>query len=411
MSRYLSFIRHQWPLLAFGFLTVFWGNLGQSFFLSWYGAEIQQSLSLSASEYGFIYALATLGSGVVIMLLGGMIDGWPLARFTTAVALALMLAALSMVFVNTTTALIAGFFLLRLAGQGLMPHTAQTTMVRYFEAGRGKAISLAASGVPVGEMLLPAVAVALIAALGWQHSWLVLALSIPVLYLPLAHWLLRRSDPQLTTGVTHTGTAASAAGGRRHLLGDWRFWCILPAVLAGPFMVTGIFIQQGFILAQKGWSPAWLASCFIAYGVIHWSSSMVTGGLVDRFRARRLLPFITLPLCLALLCLAWLDSRLSALLFMALLGCSMGFSNPVVGALWAEVYGTNRIGAIRSLMTALMMFSTAAAPWLFGLLIDLGLNDLWLFNGAAALVLFAGLLVLPAYPVSFSPSEQESSCA
>ncbi|WP_375058308.1 hypothetical protein [Zobellella sp. DQSA1] len=44
------------------------------------------------------------------------------------------------------------------------------------------------------------------------------------------------------------------------------------------------------------------------------------------------------------------------------------------------------------------MFSTAAVPWRFGLLIDVGLNDVWLFSLAAGLALFAGLLVLPVTP-------------
>jgi len=36
-------------MLAFGFLTVFWGNFGQSFFVSWFGASIQQGLGLSSA--------------------------------------------------------------------------------------------------------------------------------------------------------------------------------------------------------------------------------------------------------------------------------------------------------------------------------------------------------------------------
>jgi hypothetical protein len=39
MNSYLSFIRQQWPLLAFGFVTIFVGNFGPSFFLSWYGVD------------------------------------------------------------------------------------------------------------------------------------------------------------------------------------------------------------------------------------------------------------------------------------------------------------------------------------------------------------------------------------
>jgi MFS family permease len=402
VSGYFRFINQNWPLLGFGFLTMFWGNLGQSFFLSWYGAEIQRSLELGASEYGLLYALATLCSALVIMAAGGMIDRLPLSVFTAGIALLLMLAAVVMSQVSSSASLALAFFLLRLTGQGMMPHISQTTMARYFDVGRGKAISLASCGVPVGEVLLPMLAVALIAVFGWQYSWLVLAASIPLVYLPLAGWLLRRSRGQRDryNFAKQNVARMPVQGGRRRLLKDRRFWLILPAVLSGPVFVTGIFIQQGFILQQKGWSAAWLASCFIAYGALHWACSMLAGTLVDRWGAHRILPFITLPLFLSLLCLALLDSQWSALLFMLLLGVAMGVTQPVVAALWAELYGTQSIGAVRSLTTSLMILSSASAPWLFGVLIDRGASDTDLFGGSALIVLLAGLLVLMAFPRS-----------
>ena len=74
MVAYLSFIRHNWPLLGFGFLTVFWGNFGQSFFIAWFGAEIQQELGLSAGVYGAAYSAATLLSALTVVWAGGLVD-------------------------------------------------------------------------------------------------------------------------------------------------------------------------------------------------------------------------------------------------------------------------------------------------------------------------------------------------
>ena len=50
----------------------------------------------------------------------------------------------------------------------------------------------------------------------------------------------------------------------------------------------------------------------------------------------------------------------------------MGASGPVVGSLWAELYGTEYMGAIRSMVTASTVFSTALSPIIFVLLIDGG---------------------------------------
>ncbi|MBU2885035.1 MFS transporter [Gilvimarinus agarilyticus] len=398
MRDYFTFLRYNWPLLGFGFSCIFWGNLGQSFFVSWYGASIQGALNLSAAAYGSLYSGGTLASALTIIALGGLIDRWPLARFTIAVAGGLTAACILMLISNHAFVLLGAFYLLRLCGQGLLPHTAQTTMARYFDADRGKALSVSASAVPIGEVVLPLLAVALISSIGWRGSWFVFALSIPLLYLPISLWLLRRS-PQLQHDLPPQSAHTKAkAKGRRDMLGDYRFWLALPTVLAPPFLLTAIFIQQGFILQEKNWDPIWLASCFIVFGAMHWLASLLAGVLIDQFSARKLLPFILAPLILALLSLAYLDGYWVAPLFMGLLGVTIGTSSPVNGALWAEVYGTTKLGSIRSLMTALMVLSTAASPILFGAIIDMGASAQTLFSVSALCVLAAAGLVMLSYP-------------
>ena len=399
LTLYLDFIRRSWPLLCFGFVSIFWGNFGQSFFVSWYGAHIQESLGLSAAVYGSLYSAGTLASAVTIMTVGGYIDRWPLQRFAAAVGAGLMLACLIMVASYHALTLLLGFYLLRLCGQGLLPHTAQTTMARYFDADRGKALSLSASGVPVGEVVLPLLAVALIAAVGWRGSWLVFAASVPLLYLPLILFFLRRAPQDTNTPPLQQANAAhTSSKGRRYMLGDYRFWLALPAVLAAPFIVTGVFIQQGFILSAKSWDPLWLASCFIMYGVAHWLASLLAGVLVDLFSARRLLPVMHLPLIAALAVLALCQGQWVAPVFMILLGSSIGVVGPITGSLWAEVYGTGKLGSLRSLMTAFMVLSTAISPVLFGALIDAGITVRGLFGSCALGTVAASILVAFSYP-------------
>jgi len=400
LQAYLLFIRQHWPLLSFGFISIFWGNFGQSFFISWYGASIQTSLGLSASVYGSLYSAATLGSGLAVMLLGGLIDRVPLQRFAASAGAGLMLACLLMTFSLTIPLLLLALFCLRLCGQGLLPHASHTTMARYFDNHRGKALSLAASGVPLGEILLPLIAVILIGLIGWRGSWLILAASIPLIYLPASLYLLRKAS-QTThrpPALEEPSSATPPKGaGRRQVLSDYRFWLALPAVLSAPFVVTGIFIQQGFVLNEKGWDPLWLASCFVVYGITHWCSSLLAGLLVDLFSACRLLPFMLLPLIAAVLALAGLDGLWVAPLFMALLGITIGIAGPVTGALWAEVYGTAKLGSIRSLTSAMMIFSTAASPVLYGAFIDVGVSLARLFIGTALGVGLASFLALFAY--------------
>src|SRR5690606_9982036 len=144
---------------------------------------------------------------------------------------------------------------------------------------------------------------------------------IPLIYLPMAIALLHLAQArgQFTpVEALELVQSPRPAAGRREMLRDRRFWFALPAVLSGPIVVTGVFIQQSFILEQKNWSPAWFASCFVAYGALHWLSSIASGVLVDRFSAQRVLLFTVVPLVAGMFVAAGFEGNWVAMAMMAL---------------------------------------------------------------------------------------------
>ena len=66
------------------------------------------------------------------------------------------------------------------------------------------------------------------------------------------------------------------------------------------------------------------------------------------------------------------DSPYTAFVFMGLMGISNGLTNVLMVSFWAEIYGVNYLGSIKALTGSLMVFSTALATAVFGILIDLG---------------------------------------
>tara|TARA_R110000851_G_scaffold90253_1_gene196852 strand:- start:37846 stop:39081 length:1236 start_codon:yes stop_codon:yes gene_type:complete len=402
IREYLRFISHSWPILIFGVMTVFMGNFGQSFFISWFGDSFKESLGLSATSYGTAYSMATLASGLLIMWIGGSIDKVSLEKFILFCTIGLSLAALTLWQTNNLTTLVVGLFLLRFFGQGLFPHTAITTMMKRFSLNRGKGVSVATTGVPLGEIILPSIAVFFIAQFGWQQSWLIIAVSVPLLYLPLALFLIKRArnqkyaehDPTLDC---EPSKPLKEDGSRRTLLADYRFWLVLPTVLAAPFIVTGIFIHQGFFLPQMGWTAMLFANCFVFYGIAHWLSSMYTGALVDRYSGRQLLKYYPIPMLMALLLASQLTGNWVAYALLILLGIAMGSGSPIINALWAEVYGTKYLGRIRALMVSLGVISTSISPILFGYLIDNGITGSQLFFWLAMYILLAMFLAFFSY--------------
>jgi len=419
VNTYWNFVRNNKAILSFSFIAVFWGNFGQSFFIGSFGEGIQESLGLSSGDYGLVYSAATLASAIMVAFFGGTIDRFPLKQFTLVIALGLFFAAMILSQAQGIATLLLGFFLLRFFGQAMMPHTGITTAAKYFEADRGKAISVVSSGVPLGEMLLPKLAVFLILMFDWRTVFVFVALSIPLFFMPMAFRLIKIGFPNKTgkentkpEGETENKKQDKAASqsslaqkegisaGRRAVLSDYRYWLVLPGLMAGPFVVTGIFIQQPFILNAMNWTPEWFATCFVVYGAVHWVSSLLSGFLVDRFKSVKLLPFFSLPMAAALFIVANFQGQWVALAMMSLLALSIGSSPPITGSLWPEIYGTKNLGAIRSMNVALMVFATALSPTLFGQLFDNNIPLETIMNFCGVYVIFASIFMFFSYTIN-----------
>jgi len=376
--RYLPFILESPRLLGFGFLVAAFSSLGQTFFIGLFGAEIRADFDLDHGGFGTLYSLATVASAVSMVWLGRLIDRFDLRVFTSAVCLGLILASFIMGAARHALVLGLGIYLLRLAGQGLMSHIAITAMARYFEAGRGKAISLASMGHPASEAILPIVTVAVIGLLGWRTTWFAAGIMLALVLVPLVLLLLKdhgdrdrryaEARAALDSSSRNQDWALSA------VLRDPRFFLIVPGLMAPPFIITGLFFHQAQLVAGKGWSMTWFAGTFVAYALSTVAASFLAGPVVDRLGALRVLPAFLLPLGVALLFLALFDAPWVALVFMAVAAITTGAGHPITGALWAEAYGVTHLGSIRSVHHALMVLGSALSPAAMGLLLDDGVS-------------------------------------
>ncbi len=383
---YLRFLAAHPRFLAFGFALAFFSSFGQTFFISLFSDDIRATFEMSHGDFGLVYSLATLASGLTLIRLGRKIDFVDLRWFTAFLCAGLVAACLGMAVAPTIGVLAVVLFLLRLTGQGLLSHTAMTTMARYFDEHRGKAISLAALGFPAGEAVLPITAVVVMDRLGWRETWFVIAACLCVIMIPLVLWLLRGHDERHRTHLerleSEAGSPSAPHGNsittdqwtRGQVLRDSRFYLLLPGIVAPGFIVTGLFFHQVHLVEVKGWSLAWFAACFAAFAGAQLPAGLVAGPLVDRLGASRLLPLFLVPLTAGLAVLASSRHWLVAPAFMALAGLTSGLGGTIVGAMWAEVYGVRHLGAIRAMVTAIVVVGTAGSPVTMGWLIDAGVS-------------------------------------
>ncbi len=392
-----SFLRSNLRWLGAGFLLSFSSSFGQTYFISLFSGDLRAAFDLSHGGFGGLYTLATLASAATLVWLGKLADTQPLARLSAATITGLALIALAMAAVASPVMLVLVLFGLRLFGQGLLSHLCFTAMGRWYNAQRGRAIAIAAMGFPAGEALFPIVAVGLALWIGWRETWIVAAGALLLLALPLAYLLLRNGrTPRNPAPVDGRGKVLPRDWTRGEVLRDPLFYALMPGILAPSFILTGVFFHQVHLVETKGWSLALFAAAYPGYSLAAVGASLAFGWAVDRWNAGRLLPAYLLPMAAGLFLLGLVDAAWVALAFMALGGATAGAATTLIGALWAEIYGTRHLGAIRALAVAAMVFATGLAPGLMGGLLDLGIGlDAQILVMAvytlAAAVLFLGL--------------------
>lgn len=400
----LGFIAAHWRFLCFGYMLTFTCNLGQTFFIGLYNPYIREVYNLSNGDFGALYGFATLCSASLLIWLGRLIDHAELRRYTLVVITGLALACLLMHLGGTIVVLGITLLLLRLCGQGLMPHISTTGMGRYFEETRGRAVGMANLGFSSGQVVFPIIATFLIAMLGWRESWAVYALILVIITIPLMRFLLRDHDQRHQNweakialreeqGISESQKRAPL---RQGVFRDARFYIILPAALSSPLCGTSIFFFQAQLILEKGWAENLFALSFPFYAVAMTSAHLCGGFILDRIGGGlKLLPIAFIPYIGGLVALAFTGSAKLFPVLLVFIGISSGLFSVIGGTLWAELYGTRILGSLRAFVSAVMVFSTAIAPFAIGRLYDLGVSVRATYLGFAVYMAMFFFLLLP----------------
>jgi len=363
-------------IIVFGFIFTFFSSFGQSFFLGIFNPNIRNELLISHGQFGTIYALATLASSFLLIWVGKKIDDINISRFALLVILLLSFSCFLFSRISSLTLLFFSIFLMRFSGQGMMSHTATTTISRYFTKSRGKALSSGWFGLSSAEFILPVLMIYLLTITDWRNIWVIISI-ITIVFLPLVSYALVKNinfDSREITGKKEFKEKNIKQWKRVEVIKDFRFYIICANMLAMPWIATGTFVYQSFILSSKDWGPYVIAQSFMAYSVLSVITLFISGFLIDKFTSRKLLIYMNIPLFMAVIVIFYFNNPISSFVFLGLIGISNGFANVLGSSTWAEIYGVKHIGSIKALTTALMVFSTAFGTALFGILIDGGFS-------------------------------------
>lgn len=380
-------------VVAFGFLATFMSSFGQTFFLGLFSPQFEAAAGIGDSRLGLLYGVATLVSGTLLFWLGGVIDRFSLPRATLLTLVIFVTGSLLTSGMTTQLELFAAFFLLRLGGQGLLTHLGVVAAARGGGGKKGSAIAWASMGVILGEAVLPAAVVAVLAVFEWRLMWDAVAAALVLTVLPSLLYLGRG----LPWGaIAPSEEAPATISERRVLLRQPTFWAGLALLLAPPFMTTGFLFEQAPIAEQMHWAPQWIGAAFTVFALCRAVGTWSYGRAADRFGAVPMARLHLLPMGLAFASLALPLGVASIWVAFAGIGFTNGANSVLGGAVWVDLFGTASMGLVRGVFMACMVAASALAPVVVSALLSDGVAVGAIGLGFAAYAVLASLLVGPA---------------
>ena len=329
---------------------------------------------LSDGQWGGIYTVGTTLSAISMVWAGVLTDRFRVRVLALGVMLALAGACLAMAAVPNWIALIFVIYALRLTGQGMMSQLGQVAMVRWFEASRGKALSLSSMGFAAGQAFLPVIFVALFASFHWRSLW-VLAAVLVLLTIPVILMLLRQErTPQSMADQAQRAGMKGRHWTRAEMFRSGLFWMIIPLAIGPAAWGTALFFQQVHLTQVKGWALVEFVALMPVYTISAVASTFLSGWAIDRFGVSRVVPVMMLPFALSFAVLAYADTLWMAGIGLLIFGMGQGMQSTAPAAFWAEYFGTRHVGSIKAVAAALMVFGSAIGPGVTGLFIDLGVD-------------------------------------
>jgi MFS family permease len=364
-----------WHIAGWSTLLVAATAPGQTAAISVLVDPLIADLSISRSAVSAAYLVGTLAGAVMMPILGRAIDAFGPRRVIAAIGLVFSGALFALSSVTSLASLTGSFVLIRMAGQGALGLAATTLVAHWFTRRRGTVLGVVSAIGTSAISLTPVLIEGLVIAHGWRHVLRLEAAAILLIVLPVAVLALRDRPGQLgqhPDGVPPPTTTSDTDGEwgvtRAIALRSPFFWLVTSGVATSGLLSTAINFHQISLLTARGLTQTEAAANFLPQTAATLGATLVTGWLADRMRATALIAAAMLTLTAALLLGVIAAPGLLAISFGALLGAAGGAIRALEAAAFPRHFGTRHLGAIRGVVTAVSVGSTAFGPLLFAAL-------------------------------------------
>ncbi|MBO6657596.1 MAG: MFS transporter [Pseudomonadales bacterium] len=364
-----------WRMVAVAFFVDF---IAVGFFFYSYGVFFKAiAAEFGDSRLGVSIGISvTQGVGAILApFIGRALDRYPLRRVIATGAVAMGSGFLLLGFVQTPLQfyLVLGVFIG--FGAGAMGQLATSKLVsNWFVLKRGTALGIAATGISVSGVVMPATTAWLIGEFGWRNGFISYGIITLVVVVPVVLRLVisRPEDvgllPDEATEATKLPPPKPALR-TKEFISNPNFW-FLVAIIGLLFCIqSATLIHMVPQLTDRGIdlvSASFIASSTAFFGIM---GKLIYGALVDRWDVRHALWLGIAFQIAGQLFMLLTDDYFGFLVGASLFGFGMGGIVPMQGAVVGAAFGRESfgrvLGAMRPPMSVLHLIGVPFAGWMY----------------------------------------------
>lgn len=384
--------RYRWVILPTGFTVMFLTG-GSRFSFGLVLAAMTQDLGWSRSTLSLALTVFMVAGAIGLPVAGLLVDRyslkWTMAGGAVLASLGIGLMALVQ---SPWQVFIVYGLIYGLGNAGIASPTVGVMISRWFERGRGMAVSAANSGSSAGSLVIIVLFAAVISSAGWRTAYLWLGAANLFILFPLMLFAVRsrpnnaqsnqeegdRADPSETQNSSGISTESNMAIVRSRPF----------LLLAAIYIICGFqdFLVATHVVAfalDQGTGPVLAGNMLALMGAMGFLGVLAAGWMADTVGPGKptLLCFIMRIGIFALISVY--QSTAGIIIFSALYGFTFYITAPLTVIFGGKIFGPARLGTVAGLISSFHMIAGG-----LGALVGAVIFDQWgSYDGAFVLML------------------------